>query len=188
MLRFLCQMMFIILMLGFSSLSFSETNPSSNQQTKVDTQITSTVKNKISNNNNLNGSNLNVKTVNGVVTLTGNVNSSDQRSLATELAQSVEGVQDVDASKISITNETDSQQPYTDTLITAKVKGMFIQKKLFSNKDIAAMSISVETNNGVVTLSGTADNQAQINNAIKIAKSIKGVNDVKSTVAIQSAN
>jgi len=63
---------------------------------------------------------------------------------------------------------------------------MFIQQKLFGDKDVAAISIIVETNDGVVSLSGTADNQHQINNAIKIAKSIKGVKEVKSIVKISN--
>ena len=75
-----------------------------------------------------------------------------------------------------------------DTTITAKVKSLFMQKKIFGDKDIAAITISVETNNGVVSLSGTADNQAQIDNAIKIAKSVKGVKDVKSTVTVSVSN
>jgi osmotically-inducible protein OsmY len=63
---------------------------------------------------------------------------------------------------------------------------MFIQKKLFGDKDIAAMSIKVETNNGTVTLSGEADNKEQVNNAISIAKSVTGVIQVKSSVSIQN--
>jgi hyperosmotically inducible protein len=66
------------------------------------------------------------------------------------------------------------------------VKGMFIQEKLFGDKDIAAITIKVETVDGVVSLSGTADNKQQADNAIKLAKSVKGVKDVKSTIEIST--
>ncbi len=83
----------------------------------------------------------------------------------------------------TVKNETSSNLA-EDSAITAKVKGMFVQKKLFGDKDIAAITISVETTDGKVLLSGTADNQEQIDNAIKIAKSIEGVKSVQSTVTI----
>jgi len=57
---------------------------------------------------------------------------------------------------------------------------------MFGDKDIAAFTIQAETNNGIVSLSGTADNQEQIQNAIKIAKKIKGVKEVKSTVIVST--
>lgn len=71
-----------------------------------------------------------------------------------------------------------------DALITAKVKGMFMQQELFGDKDISAMGIKVETVDGVVTLSGSADNKDQATNAEKIAKSVMGVKEVKSDVKI----
>jgi len=151
-----------------------------------DADITSNVKNKISATSSLSSSNIQVSTKDGVVKLSGKVDSIDQLTTVTELAQATTGVTDVDTSDVKITNETaTSNQPFTDTLITAKIKGMFVQKQLFSNTDISSMSISVETTNGVVSLSGTADNQTQIDNAIKIAKSIKGVTEVKSTVTVK---
>ncbi len=120
-----------------------------------------------------------------MVNLTGNVDSDSQASTAIEIAQSTAGVKDVDTSKLTVKG---SQQPVADSLITAKIKGMFVQRKLFGSQDIAAMSIKVETDNGIVTLTGTADNQNQIENAIAIAKSISGVVDVKSSVQISTPN
>jgi hyperosmotically inducible protein len=146
-----------------------------------DAGITSAVQNKISSDASLQGANIAIKTSNGVVNLSGKVESNTQADTATELAQSTPGVTDVDTSKLST---TDSQHPLDDSAITAKVKGMFIQKKLFSNTDISAMTISVETNNGVVSLSGTAESEQQINNAINITRSVKGVKSVNSTIKI----
>lgn len=149
-----------------------------------DSQITSTIKDKFSNDNTLSNATLNVNTNKGVVNLSGNVDTVDQLSTATQIAQSTPGVVDVESSNVKVNNG--SNRPFSDSLITAKIKGLFIQKKLFTDKDIAAMSISVETNNGVVSLSGTASNVEQIDNAIKIARSVKNVKAVKSTVTLKS--
>ena len=77
-----------------------------------------------------------IKTVNGVVNLSGNVDSDTQANTATELAQSTAGVKDVDSSNLTIKG---SEHPVADAAITAKIKGMFIQQKLFGDKDISVM-------------------------------------------------
>lgn len=124
-----------------------------------------------------------ITTVNGVVTLTGNVNTDEEASSLIQDASSVVGIKDVDASKMVVKQST---QPYTDTVITAKVKGAFIREQLFGDKTVPMMSISVETTNGTVYLTGTADNQAQADEAVTIAKSVDGVNSVKTTVQVKS--
>ncbi len=78
-----------------------------------------------------------------------------------------------------------SHQLFTDSEITTKVKTLYVDKKLFSNDTISAMTVHVETINGVVYLSGTADSKTQIRNAISLARSVSGVTEVKSTVVVQ---
>lgn len=150
-----------------------------------DASITSDVQSKLAVDTSLKGTAITVSTEDGVVSLSGNVNSDTQASTATQIAGSVSGTKDVDDSKLMVNG---SAHPVSDAMITAKVKGMFIQQKLFGDQDIAAMSINIETNNGVVSLSGTADSQTEIDNAITIAKSVNGVKDVQSTVTINTAN
>lgn len=73
----------------------------------------------------------------------------------------------------------------SDTAITADVKAKFVKEKLFGDVDISAMSISVETDKGVVHLTGTADNKTQIKNAEKLAKSVEGVKKVVNEVKVK---
>jgi hypothetical protein len=73
----------------------------------------------------------------------------------------------------------------SDTAITTNVKAKFVQEKLFGDADISAMSISVETTNGIVHLTGTADNKKQIKNAVKLAKSVDGVKGVVNKVKVK---
>ena len=69
-----------------------------------------------------------------------------------------------------------SAQPGTDAWITTKVKA-----ELMTTKDIPGTAISVSTMNGVVTLAGTVDSQAQVQRSVAIAKRINGVRDVDAT-------
>jgi len=166
----------VVSMLMCSMMSYAKVD-----HNPTDKDINTSINTKLSADQSLAGTSITVKTVNGVANLSGSVDSDTQASAATELAQSTPYVKDVDTSDLTIKG---SDHPVTDMIITAKIKGMFIQKKLYSEKDIAAMSIGVETNNGTVSLSGTANNKKQIQNAIIIAKSISGVTDVKSTVTV----
>ena len=67
-----------------------------------------------------------------------------------------------------------------DTGITALVKSRF-----FEDKDVADTSISVETLNGTVMLSGFAKNTLERNKAETIARGVKGVIAVKNEIAIR---
>ena len=147
----------------------------------VDADLNTSISSKLSADPSLSGTNITVKTNKGVVSLIGNVDSDTQAVAATVIAQSTPYVKDVNTGKLTVKGST---QPIADTIITAKIRGMFLQKKLFGDKDVAAISINVETNNGVVSLSGTADNKKQIDNAIIIAKSVSGVKKVSSSVAL----
>lgn len=147
-----------------------------------DSAMTVKIKAKIAAEKSLSVFKVGVETTNGIVTLTGNVNSDADASKVIEIAESIDGVKDVDASQLTITQST---QPLTDVAITAKVKGLYIKEKLIGEKDIAALGINVETNNGVVYLTGSADNQQQIRNAIKIAQSVSGVKKVDSRIEIK---
>lgn len=73
----------------------------------------------------------------------------------------------------------------SDALIAAKIKGLFVREEIFGKKDTSSpMAISVETKDGVVTLTGTAKDPKQLAQAVTLAKSVDGVKDVKSMVTI----
>ncbi len=75
-----------------------------------------------------------------------------------------------------------SEQPGTDTWITAKVKSA-----LLADTDVAGLEINVDTINGVVTLAGQVAEQAQIDEAIRLARGIEGVTDVQTTGLVVGA-
>jgi hyperosmotically inducible protein len=161
----------------FSATAYAEKTPVS------DAAITFQVKAKIAADKNLSVFSNEVSTVNdGVVVLSGTVDSETDAEALVQLVESVDGVRDVDTEKLTV---KESQHPMDDAYITAKVKGLFMQEDLFSDEDVATMPVSVETNNGIVHLSGTVDNEAQIKNAIKMAESVKGVKKVESRLTVK---
>ena len=72
-----------------------------------------------------------------------------------------------------------ARQP-DDLTITARVK-----TALLNDPEIVAPRIDVETVNRVVTLSGRVASKQEEQKAIRVARSIAGVVDVKSTLQIQ---
>jgi hyperosmotically inducible protein len=149
-----------------------------------DAEITSRVESKISDNASISKSDIKVNTTEGVVVLKGDVNTEKEANTAIEEAYSVPDVKDVDTTDLMVKSAEKSEHPYKDSYITAKVKGSFVREKLFGDKSVDVSGVSVETKDGVVYLSGTADTEAQINTAISLAKKIKGVTDVQSTVVV----
>ncbi|MCY1277748.1 Osmotically-inducible protein Y [compost metagenome] len=66
-----------------------------------------------------------------------------------------------------------AQEAVSDTWITSKVKSAFV-----ADQGLSALDIKVETNKGVVSLSGVVSSDAERDLAIEKAKAIKGVQDV----------
>lgn len=67
-----------------------------------------------------------------------------------------------------------------DAGITSSIKARF-----FEDKDVAGTSISVETLNGTVMLSGFAKSALERSKAESIARSVKGIVAVKNEIAIR---
>lgn len=67
-----------------------------------------------------------------------------------------------------------------DSAITAKVKAALVDHDAIKSTDI-----SVKTDNKVVTLSGTVDNQSQSDQAASLAKGVEGVSSVDNKLTIR---
>lgn len=68
----------------------------------------------------------------------------------------------------------------SDTAITAKVKA-----GLAAEPDLSALAIKVETEKGVVMLSGFVESKAEADRAEKLAKGVDGVTRVKSNIKVK---
>ena len=66
---------------------------------------------------------------------------------------------------------------FDDSVITTKVKA-----EIFQDASLKSAEINVETFKGVVQLSGFVNSQADINRAVEIARSVKGVKSVQNSM------
>jgi hyperosmotically inducible protein len=81
----------------------------------------------------------------------------------------------------SVARDQQSAGAYIDdAAITTAVKSKFV-----GNKEVAASSISVETLNGTVMLSGFAKNATEKSMAESLAREVDGVSAVKNQIVIK---
>ena len=81
----------------------------------------------------------------------------------------------------AVTRGQESVGAYVDdSAITAAVKAKFVE-----NKQVDAVSISVETLNGTVMLSGFAKNDTERAAAESLARSVNGVRLVKNQIVVR---
>lgn len=156
------------------------------------------------------GRNINVDTTAGVVTLGGEVHSAAEHNQAIGKARATDGVKQVIdkltvtpgdrpatadiRDKVAATLPRDKEQvkaqaktaaqrvgkEISDTWITTQVQAMY-----FLDREVKGMQISVTTNAGVVTLSGSVDSDAVRQKALADAKSIEGVKQVVDKLAVK---
>lgn len=149
-----------------------------------DSTITASVKSKLLWNQHTDGLDINVDTQDGVVTLTGVADTAAAKELAERLAANTEDVRDVKNDLRVATKSGDgghgqdgadrAADAVSDTWITSKVKTTFLL-----SRNISATDISIDTKNGVVTLTGQVDSGAERDLAIEVAEDIRGVKQVK---------
>ena len=68
-----------------------------------------------------------------------------------------------------------------DSMLTTKVKAA-----LLAEKNLKSLDISVESTDGVVTLSGDVVSSAQKKQAVDVAKHVKGVKDVHDSLTLKT--
>ena len=99
----------------------------------------------------------------------------------TTLAAVAAAIALITASGCAVTRGQETVGAYVDdTTITTAVKGRYV-----GNKDVDATSISVETLNGTVMLSGFAKNSTEKATAESIAWKVNGVKSVKNEIAVR---
>ncbi|WP_404396503.1 BON domain-containing protein [Idiomarina loihiensis] len=74
----------------------------------------------------------------------------------------------------------DAGEYVDDAVITTKVKAV-----IFEDDNLNSMDINVETNNGIVQLSGFVENDADIDTAENLAATVKGVKDIENDIQVR---
>ena len=129
-------------------------------------------------NTNLNSFDINTDVKNGVVILTGKVESGVDKALAEELVASLEGVNSVDNQLTVIDNEPTKDSKMLMALTDSKIETV-VKTKLLFESEVSGTATEVEVEEGVVTLSGQVDSDAEKQLAVAISKN---TTDVKSVV------
>jgi hyperosmotically inducible periplasmic protein len=120
--------------------------------------------------------NIKVASSDGVVTLSGTVSRDYHKSLAEETVAGLAGVKSVNN---DITVAGVQPEEHSDAWMTMKVKGV-----LAFHKNVSAMSTEVNTENGVVTLTGKAESAAQRQLTTEYAKDVDGVTEVRNQMTV----
>jgi len=121
-----------------------------------------------------------VEAKDGVVTLTGTVADSSQKSLAEDTVASLPGVNGV-VNQLKISGEQPAE--HSDAWITAKVK-----TALLFHRNVSGTGTSVYTKDGVVTLQGVASSTAQKELTTEYAKDIDNVKSVQNNMTVAKAS
>ncbi|MEB8023865.1 molecular chaperone OsmY [Raoultella ornithinolytica] len=146
-----------------------------------DSTITARVKAVLIDDKNIRSSDISVKTENKVVTLSGSVDSAEQKDLAMNAAKTVKGVTTVNDQLNVVAEKSASLEGYAgDTAITSQVKA-----KLLADDIVPSRKVTVETRDGTVHLSGTVDSRQQADRAADIAKAVSGVKNVENNLSVK---
>ncbi|MCH2547326.1 MAG: BON domain-containing protein [Alphaproteobacteria bacterium] len=116
----------------------------------------------------------------GVVLLTGPVESADGAARAVQLAWEVEGVREV-INEIQITNRGGPAVFAQDAWITTQAKS-----RLIAEKNVKSVNYTIETVNSVIYLMGIAQNEDELARVLNVLSRVKGVRRVVSHARLKN--
>lgn len=159
---------------------------------QTDAGVTTSVKTQLADDELVRARNIDVDTRDRVVTLKGEVRSTEEEARALEIARNTEGVNNV-IDQLEIAPEPTTgvggtptepglgALPPTDPNITAQVK-----TKLLGDPDVGGLRIDVDTEGQVVTLTGTVRSQTEKSRALQLAREVEGVLRVDDKLTIEA--
>ncbi len=156
----------------------------------TDTGLTTKVKAKLAADDVVKASQIEVATSNGVVTLTGNVDSEEAKNRALRLAKDTPGVVSVVDMIAARRASGSGDAPEPDRTIGETVDDagitMSVKSKLLDDPLVKGLKIDVDTRERVVFLTGSVGSDAERQKAIQLARDTKGVRDVQANLTLQT--
>jgi osmotically-inducible protein OsmY len=150
------------------------------QASTLDDRIESSARNSYVFKTYLQTDDIHIKSVNGVVTLTGTVSDESHKSLARESVSGLPGVKTV-TDKLEVKGERPAEN--SDQWLMMKVK-----TTLLLHRSVSGIHTEVsDVKNGIVTLRGEATSQAQRDLTTEYAKAVEGVQEVKNEMTLGGA-
>ncbi len=123
---------------------------------------------------------INIQSMDGVVTLTGTVSEEYHKSLAQETMTGLPGVKSVD-NRLEIKGAPPTAN--SDAWLRDKVK-----VTLLFHRSVSADTTEVDVKDGIVTLRGDAASQAQKELTTEYAKDVEGVKDVNNEMVVSKTS
>lgn len=121
--------------------------------------------------------NIDIETIDGIVTLTGSVNNILAKERSARLAQAVKGVRAV-VNRIEVIPSTER----TDEEIANDIEAAWLDDPATESYEA-----SVRVDDGVATVTGTVDSWLEKQLVATVAKGVRGVTDVKNQVMMRLA-
>jgi len=127
----------------------------------------------------LQGDDIKIQSKDGAVTLTGMVNEDSHKSLAQDTVSGLPGVKSVD-NRLDVKGTPPTAN--SDAWLVTKVK-----TTLLFHRSVSTAKTEVDVKDGIVTLRGTADNQAQKDLTTEYAKDVEGVKEVNNEMTVKKS-
>lgn len=129
-----------------------------------------------------------VEVDNDTAILTGRVDTDIGRELAEEVAMGIDGINQVD-NRLNLDQDTDhSTEDQSD--LARRLENMtltaLVKSRLLWNRNTSGLDIQVSTDNGVVTLTGEADNAAARELAERLAADTERVRGVRNHIQVRN--
>jgi osmotically-inducible protein OsmY len=154
-----------------------------------DSAITAQIEGLFLANAHLNPFNINTTTVGGVVTLSGGVREEAQKTLATDLARTVQGVKEV-KNQIVVVPTATGQKERRGWRQKAEDKGAAaaVRARLVGKGQFAGLKIGVACVNREITLYGVVHSESQKAHLGAIAEETQGVASVVNNLTVRPRN
>jgi hyperosmotically inducible protein len=155
-----------------------------NAADRPDAWVTMMTKIKLMTADNVSTKDLNVDTVNGVVTLHGMVASEAEKANAEKVALGVEGVKEVKNLLQIVPTAQRKVVERSDEAIKDAVEAAFKANRRVNGSGIKVASV----NKGVVLLSGKTKSVEAYLESVEVANAVRGVRRVSTEVEVESTN
>lgn len=161
------------------SIFLIATSVASADESVSDAALTARVKAALAADSAVKARQIQVETRDGVVQLSGFVDSEDAQSAAVLRARSVDGMAEVRNDLSIRTDDRPAAEPVADTVIAARVRNRLNDVELKEGSDV-----NVEVSDGVVQLSGFVMSVDEKARAGDVASTVAGVRDVENQIAL----
>lgn len=125
---------------------------------------------------------IDVDTLDGVVTLRGKVESETMKASAEKIARDTDGVRNVVNELVVEDQDGDERRQENNADLNIKTA---VGRALTGDDDVRRVNVDVDVTDGVVTLSGVVHNEAEAAEAERLAREVEGVKEVRNELKVE---